>query len=298
MLVAGGSLFLYWGWRLNRIDARMKEVLANIDGTGLVAFPSGEKRLEVEQLLARKGRRHGIGWSVGVDAVVATVVWYLPHDDALSRVLAAVLLVCGAVLGYRVGQLRVNGSALEIISQQGLEIYSGGDRGAHAIKPFRDLFGLALQVGLTICLWHNFWLLAWSLGLRTSDQWRLPYMLTWVVSIAILLTIGLLPVRTFNRRLNIIYGGPEARRRFAQQRDLAQDDLAQLDTRIEELTSRNESRAMLRQLQHERAELDAYVQGLADRTVGDWLMRPLVIIGAALGSTALLVLAIVIEFTR
>ena len=174
--------------------------------------------------------------------------------------------------------------------------------GSKALVPLRDLYGIAVLTGMSLCAFFNIWWLAWSLDLQFASvfrEWKLRFLVLWFVCMLIFILVGLVPVRRFNKRLDAIYGGADTRQAAARQRDLAQADLQRLDDRIRTLRQELDSaeveptRQTFSDLNRRRDELAAYAQGLVDQTHADGLMRVSTVIGFAIVSTIIMGICVV-----
>src|SRR5262249_14402882 len=137
--------------------------------------------------------------------------------------LALSLSVSGIYAGYRFGQLIANGQLLGVLSKAGYEIKGGGNLGAKALVPLRDLYGIAVFNGMGLCVFFNVWYLVWAARLpfatRLCEIWSVRFLILWFVCMMILMLGGLVPVRRFNKRLDAIYGGAQVRQSATRQRD-------------------------------------------------------------------------------
>lgn len=292
MLITGGAAFLVIAWRADRIGDRLTRVLRELDAAGAVLMTTDEREA-VERTIDQRGHRYGMITSVVV--VVVLLVGLLLNQDALigpyvTVLLGLLLTGCGGYAGYRFGQLIANGQLLSVLAAAGKDIRGGVDLGIRALAPLRDLYGIALLVGIALCAYFNVWWAGWAAGIPAFtqyDHWQPLFLALWVVSIFVLLFAYLVPVRRFKRRLNEIYGDSDVRRlTFPRQRELALADIKWLDGRIAQVRDGPvDRREELARLVRKRDELDQYAQRLTDRARNDWLMEPATVVAFASAST-------------
>jgi hypothetical protein len=303
MFIFGAGGFIWSAWRMDRIGERLPRVLQMLDKAGSIIITQADRE-RIEREIADRGHRYGLVGMVLIVLLleVGAYLQYLQTDD-LGMVIALALSVAvsGAYAGYRFGQLFANGQLLGVLSKAGYDIKAGGNLGSEALVPLRDLYGIAIVTGMCFCAFFNIWWLGWAIDIPIASnfkEWRWRFLILWVVCMIILFFGGLVPVRRFNRRLDAIYGGAEARQVAARQRDLAQSDLQRLDERIGtlrvELDTDNtgSNRRKLSDLNHRRDELAAYAQGLVDQTYADGLMRLSTLVWFAITSAGLMAVSV------
>jgi hypothetical protein len=305
LFVAGSGGFIWGAWRLDRIGERLPRVLRLLDQAGSIIITEADRE-RIEREIADRGHRYGL---VGIVFIVILLVVgaYLQYqrtqDLEMTIALSLSVAVSGGYAGYRFGQLIANGQLLGVLSNAGYEIKAGGNLGSKALVPLRDLYGIALMTAMSLCAFINMWWLAWTFHIpfaSNSKDWNFWFFVLWLVCMMILVLGGLVPVRRFNKRLDAIYGGTEARLAAARQRDLAQADLQRLDEQIRALRAELDAseigptRWTLSDVCRRRDELATYAQGLVDQTYADGLMRMSTVVGFAIASAGIMGLCILV----
>ena len=150
----------------------------------------------------------------------------------LVVVMVSVAAVVGSILGSLVGY----GLLPRTMKRHGVEL-AGLSTGAarNAMRTLEGLFGFAVLATGVLCLWFGGWLLYWGLGFDVfeyRERWYEMYLGLWVIACAIHIAAGYFPATQFQRRLDELYGGAEARRAIDRQIAEATGDRAEVAAEV------------------------------------------------------------------
>jgi hypothetical protein len=142
-----------------------------------------------------------------------------------------------------------------------------------AMHSLESVYGFAVLATMMLCQWFGAWLLLWHLGFDPNEYAHLWYGLFWVlwaVSFGLYLGTAMWPSLVFEKRLELLHGGVEARKALDQQLADAKSDRSALEKLVDEGAWRR---------REDLAEVDQFIGELTDRRFRSVLLRPTLLYG-------------------
>ncbi|MGY2932038.1 hypothetical protein ACVWZ6_001640 [Bradyrhizobium sp. GM6.1] len=200
--------------------------------------------------------------------------WTFSYDTWEQIALGMVMPGAGLLIGSTLGRLIGYGHLGQVMERHDVRIVSLATPAARdAMRSLEGVFWFAVFTSMALCHWFAAWWIVWHFGLdktlvgrlldvsdyRSLYQWW--FLGLWLVSLTIFLFAGRLPVRSFHRRLDAIYGGAGARNALDQQLKEAEEDLRALDPGD-------------RRTRDERLGLETFIRDLKARQFRSPLLNP------------------------
>ena len=282
VLVGAGAIpALWWAFRIGHRVEKAVERLS--EGAG-VSVSSNETwsafRGDFRRTMQTWTRRTAVAIAIIMVPIFFSVAhrqgfdWTFSADTWKQIVLGIVMPGAGLLIGSTLGRLIGYGHLGQVMEKHDIRIISLATPSARdAMRSLEGVFLFAVFTSMALCHWFAAWWIVWHFGLdetpigrsldlsdyRAFYQWW--FLGLWFVSLTIFVFAGRLPVRSFHRRLDAIYGGSEARNALDQQLKEAEEDLSALDSGD-------------RRTRDERLGLKTFIHDLEARRFRSPLLKP------------------------
>ncbi|MGJ5040642.1 hypothetical protein [Bradyrhizobium sp. HKCCYLRH1062] len=246
---AGAIPALWWAFRIGHRVEKAVERLS--EGAG-VTVRSNETwsafRADFRRTMQTWTRRTAISIAIIMVPIFFSIAhsqgfdWTFDADTWKQIVLGMVMPGTGLLIGSTLGRLIGYGHLGQVMERHNIRIVSLATPAAReAMRSLEGVFWFAVFTSMALCHWFAAWWIVWHFGLDTTTTGRsldLPdyrslyqwsFLGLWLVSLTIFVFAARLPVRSFHRRLDAIYGGAGARDALEQQLKEAGEDLRALD---------------------------------------------------------------------
>ncbi|MBW8298485.1 MAG: hypothetical protein K0M60_02655 [Hydrogenophaga sp.] len=273
-LIAGLPIIVV-GWRAVALAGKLEHAVGDFDDGAAFVFPSG-KVGAFGAFLA--DFRNSIRWwsrVISAAIVIVSVAGVLlltsfAGSDLIHRPLG-LLLILGVPLialpiGNLLGQLMGFGQFTRIMDRHEIKLAGlSTPQARNALRVLEDVRIFAVLAPLVMCYWFAGWWIAWDLDYGTDyrDLWRTQFVVLWMVSIALYIFVGLLPARSFRKRITELSGGAEGKTARDEQIRLAEADLNHWQQPSAEHSRHQRQRI---------AELELFIANLKDQRIESRLL--------------------------
>lgn len=313
MPLVNGLLFILVAWSGARIDRRLKDILRQLEESGVVPFASDADRTAVFSAMATRSRQFSrIGATLVAVSMLASIVSYTglfsgSAIDTANMVLVmpggirtqslfgvfmlfAVFVPVGAIAGSLLGKMVANGRLLETLRGLGYDLSGfASDSGSRTLQAIENVYAYAATATTVLSAVLAAWWVAFTLGFEivaNYDEWRWPFLWLWIISIGGFVFAAYLPVRVFRQRLDKIYGGAAALDQVRVQLSLARQDAIRLRASLAAAATRAERQRLGRR----GKDLDQFIAALQARTFSRPILEPAFLNGwLAINALALVV---------
>lgn len=308
MPVAAGVFIVPIGWLAVRLRNRTVGAVDGLDDGAALSLPDEGSFPKFQSDFAREVRR----WKLIVSAAVLIVIvcgfihflyknGMFEGDNLLSSnaelfggvVLGVVMVSAAAVIGSLLGSLVGYGLLHRVMARHHIALAGlATPQAREAVQILEGVFGYAVLATSALCQWLGAWLLAWNLGFDSNgyaEMWYGMFAILWPISFALFLVAGLFPSFPFQRRIDALYGGTEARLALDRQIADANRDRAGILAGIQAGNWR---------LRPDLADLDRFIQAKQERQFRSPLLRPPVLYGVLACNLALIVAVLVAGVLR
>lgn len=316
MPLVNGGVFIFVAWDAIRLKRRMREILAGLHQSGGVRFASPQDYQRIVDKVMRLSRVFGLGATLVVGfGMLGGLVYYLELLDGATIDIAdgvvrgapgwriplpdvalfvATDIFAALVGGWFLGGMLANGRLLEVLDGSGYRLSGfASETGIKTLRKIEAIFACAARATLALCACFATWWVVYRAGLLRHQyhDWIVMFLILWGLAFIGFVFTVLIPVRAFNKRLDQVYGGRDARRLMNEQVALARGDLAALDKTMRSAREDAERQRLTRQ----RDDLLRFIGGLKNRMFRGLYLRPAVLTACALANLAALLVPLALS---